>query len=263
MSWASASAGVDVMGVVGADQGETGAAGDLQEPLADRGLLGHAVVLELQEVVVGPEDLRVLAGHPLGRVEVAAQDGLGKLAADTPGEADQPLAVSGEQLLVDPRLVVVALEVGDGRERDQVGVAGGVAGQQHQVVGVAVGAPLLVAVGARRHVHLAADDRLDPGGDRLGVELHGSVEDAVVGDRHRRLAHRLRAAPPAPGSARPRPAARTRCGCGDGRRLPLPPPPWAPSPPPSPPPASGGVLASEHTYVSTAGGRSPARLAPF
>jgi hypothetical protein len=182
---------VDVVGIVGADEGDAGPARDLHQPLADRGLLGHAVVLELQEVVVGSEDLQVLARHPLGGVQVATQDGLGKLAADAPGEADQPLAVRGEQLLVDPRLVVVALEVGDGRELDQVGVAGGVAREQDQMVGVAVGTTLLVTVRAGGHVDLAAQDRLDPRRDRLGEELDGAVQDAVVGYRDRGLAHRL------------------------------------------------------------------------
>ena len=182
---------IDVVGIIGTDEGNAGPARDLQEPLPDRGLLGHPVVLDLQEVVVGSEDLQVLARHPLGQVQVAAQDGLGKLAADAPGEADQPLTVRGEQLLVDARLVVVALEVGDGGELDQVGVAGVVTGEQDQMVGVAVGATLLVAVGAGGHVDLAAQNWLDPGGDRRGVELDGAVEDAVIGDRHRRLAHRL------------------------------------------------------------------------
>ena len=56
------------------------------------------------------------------------------------------------------------------------------------VIGARVGvvAGLLGEAGTGGDIDLAADDRLDPGGPALHVELHGAEHVAVVGDRHRR-----------------------------------------------------------------------------
>ena len=48
------------------------------------------------------------------------------------------------------------------------------------------GIRLPVGMQAGRHVHLAADDRLDPGFSGLLVELDRAEDVAVVGHRHRR-----------------------------------------------------------------------------
>ena len=135
----------------------------------------------------------MLAGHGLRPGGVAAQDRLLQLATQAGGQTDESLGVFGEQLLVDPRPVVVALEVGGGDQLDQVAVAGLVARQQHQVIRVAVGAHLAVVARTLRHVHLAADDRVDVRGLRPRIEINDSVQHAVVGDAHRGLAHGVHA----------------------------------------------------------------------
>ena len=105
-----------------------------------------------------------------------------------------------EQLPVEARLVVVALEERQAGELDEVAVAGLVLGQQREVVvellaalGVAAGvvdpapagrALAAVVVG---HVGLGADDRLDALLAALLVELERPVHVAVVGDPDRRL----------------------------------------------------------------------------
>ena len=88
----------------------------------------------------------------------------------------------GEQLLVDARLVVVAVQVGLGDQRHQVAVAGLVLGQQDHVVGVGVDFRFLVAMGARCNVGLDADDRLDARRAAGLVELDRPVHRPVVGD---------------------------------------------------------------------------------
>src|SRR5581483_5661072 len=87
-------------------------------------------------------------------------------ARETAGERDQPPAVAGEELPVDARLVVVALEVAEAREVNEVRVAGVVGGEERQV-GVALrgGAAVL------GDVHLAADHGLHAGALRLLEEL--------------------------------------------------------------------------------------------
>ena len=93
----------------------------------------------------------------------------------------------GQQFLVDARLVIVALQVGGGDQLDQIPVAGLILRQQHQVV---VGVPpararLLLQAAARRHVNLAADDRLDALLPRRAVKIDRPIHHPVVGDRQR------------------------------------------------------------------------------
>ena len=90
--------------------------------------------------------------------------------------------MAGEVLPVDPRLVVVAVEVGVGQEPAEVPVADEVRGQQDEVEGLGIGLALLVAHGAPGDVGLHADDRLDPLRLRRLVEGDGPVQGAVVGE---------------------------------------------------------------------------------
>ena len=131
----------------------------------------------------------MLPGDRLRGGQVAAQDRLRQLPAQTRREAYETLGVLCQELLVDSRFVVMALEVRGADEPDEVAVAGVAGGEEHQMAGVAVGASFAVLARTRRHVHLAADDRLDPGRLRRGVEVHRAIEGAVVGDRDRRLVH--------------------------------------------------------------------------
>ena len=184
---------LDVVRVVGRHERQPRPPCDLDEAGANRVLVRDAVVLQLEKVVVVAEDLRVLARDRLRGVEVAAHDRLRQLTAEARGEADQTLGVLGEDLLVDARLVVVALEMRRAHELDEVAIPGVVARQQDQVARIAVDTSLAIGARARRHVHLAAEDRVDLRGARRRVEVDRAVQDAVVGDRHRSLAHGLRA----------------------------------------------------------------------
>ena len=114
---------VDVVEVVGHDERQAGLRRQAEELLVEAALLGQAVVLELEEEVVLAEDVAVLAGQPPGELPVVDLERLGDLAAEAGGQADQALAVAGEVLAVDPRLVVVAVEVGVGDEPAEVLVA--------------------------------------------------------------------------------------------------------------------------------------------
>src|ERR1019366_2864466 len=119
------------------------------------------------------------------------KDRLRQLAAETRGQADQPLGVLREQLAVDAGLVVIALEVRGADQLDEVAIAGVVAREQDEVVGVAVGPALTIVARARRHVHLAAEHGVDLCRARGGVEIDSPIEHAVVGDGDRGLPHRL------------------------------------------------------------------------
>jgi hypothetical protein len=143
------------------------------------------VGLDLHEIVVLAEDLLVPARRLPGLGEVARADGPRDLRVQAAREHEQPLGVLGQQLLVHPRLVVEALEIGLGDQLDEVAVAGDVADEDGQVVGALVTAVLRAPLGARarRDVELAADDRLHARLHRRLVELDRAEEVAVVGQR--------------------------------------------------------------------------------
>ena len=149
------------------------------------GLLGDAVVLELQEEAALPEDVAVLAGQPAGGLPVVDLERLRDLPAEAGGEADEALGVARQVLPVDARLVVVAVEVGVGQEPAEVPVADEVLREEDEVERLGVGLPLAVAHRPAGDVRLDADDRPDPLGLRGLVEGDGAVEGAVVGQGER------------------------------------------------------------------------------
>ena len=168
-------------------------------------LLGNAVVLEFDEQVVPAEDVLEAPGPLPGPFVVVGEERLEDLAAETARGGDEPLAVVGENLPVDPGLVVVALEERPAGYLDQVPIAGGILGQEGQVVvelapalgltaGVVESATAGGSFAARlvRHVRLGAQHRLDSLLPALPVEVDDPVHVAVIGDADRRLAVRDR-----------------------------------------------------------------------
>ena len=95
----------------------------------DLGLLGNAVVLQLEIKIVGTERLL----EPIERLARLGQlvllDRFGDFTGEAAGERDQPFFVRCQQLLVDARLVIIALEVRGGGQLDEILVARLVFGQ--------------------------------------------------------------------------------------------------------------------------------------
>ncbi len=172
---------VDVVEVVGDDERQASLRAEAQELLVEARLLGDAVVLELEKEVALAEDVAVLARQAAGLLPVVHLERLRDLAAEAGREADQALGVAGQQLAVDARLVVVALEVGVGEEPVQVAVPDEVLREQDEVERLGVGLPFLVPHRAPGDIGLDADDRLDPLGFRRLVEGDRAVQGAVVG----------------------------------------------------------------------------------
>ncbi len=192
---------VGVVRVVGGEQRRTDAMGDLDQLRVGLALCRQAMVLQLDEEVVLAEDLLQAPGLVECTFLVAHQQRLQHMTAEASGGGDQPVVVLLEQVPVDARLVVVALEEGQAGQLDEVPIALVGLGQQGEVVvellsalGLAAGVvdpaaphrslgPVLV-----RHVRLGADDRLHALLAALLVELEGAVHVAVIGDPDRRLA---------------------------------------------------------------------------
>ncbi len=172
---------VDVVEVVRDDERQPGLARHAEELLIEAPLLRQAVVLELEVEAVAAEDLAVLPGEPAGRFPVVDLKGAGDLAVEAGGQPDQPLAVLGEMLAVDPRLVVVAVDMGVGDEAAEVPVTDHVLGQEDEVERLGVGLALPVLHPPPGDIRLDADDRLDALGRRGLVEGDRAVEGAVIG----------------------------------------------------------------------------------
>ncbi len=155
-------------------------------------LLGDAVVLQLEEEAAWAEDVAVLPRQLACAVPVLDLQRPRDLTAEARGQADEALAVAGEVLLVDARLVVVAIDVRVGDEATQVLIAGPVLGQQDEVADLGVLAALALGHRVTRDVGLHADDGLDAlGGARL-VERDRAVQRAMIGDGERVEAQALR-----------------------------------------------------------------------
>ena len=166
-----------VVAVVGGHQGQARLLGQLHEPVVDDLLLFEAVGLQLQVEAVR-EDVHVLPGHHERLVEGAVAQGVGHLALQAGREADDPLAVGAQELLVHARLVVEPVQEPGGHDLDQVVVADEVLGQQDQMEALLV-LPVGHVVG---DVDFAADDGLDAVLLGFEVEGYGPEEIAMVGD---------------------------------------------------------------------------------
>ncbi len=177
-----------VVEVVGRDERGAEPAGQLDELWRHLALFLEPVVLELDEVVLRPEDVPVRAGHPLGLGVVPDLERRADLAGQTAREPDQALRMRSERLLVDARPVVVALEPAGGHQPHEVPVPGIGRGDDRQVVVEVLLAGGLLEPAPGRDVELGPDDRLDPC-LLAGLEVvDRSVHDPVVGDRDRRHA---------------------------------------------------------------------------
>ena len=191
-----------VVTVVGGQQRRIEVSGDLDQLRNGAVLVGDAVVLQLHEEVVGPENVLQPSGQPLGLRRVPRQQRLQDDSAQASGGGDQPLVVAFEQFPVDPWLVVVPLQEGGRGELEQVAVPRNGLRQQGEVVvelpalGVPTGVVHLapahrtLVAGLPRHVGLGPDDGRDPLLTAGLVEVEDPVHVAVVGDAQRRLAVR-------------------------------------------------------------------------
>ncbi|CAB5067676.1 unannotated protein [freshwater metagenome] len=196
---------VGVVRVVRRDDRGPDTSGDLDELRIGLVLGSEAVVLQLDEKVVPPEDV-LQAGCLLERaLLVPVEEALQHVSTEAASGGDQARGVLLQQLPVHPRLVVVALEERKARELDEVAVPLVALGEQREVV-----IQLLAALGvAPRVVNLAparrafapvivgevcldAENRLDPLLVALLVEVEDPVHVAVVGNTDRGLTVRDR-----------------------------------------------------------------------
>ena len=173
--------GVEVVDVTGRHEREPRLGGERDQLRVHLLLLGEPGVLELDVGRVAPEDLDEAIEIRAGVLRPPLRERPRHAAREASGERDDPLRVALEELPVDARLVVVALEVAERRELDQVRVTLVRLGEKREVrVALRLRVPVV------GDVDLTADDRLDARLAGLAVELDRAGKRAVIRERHGR-----------------------------------------------------------------------------
>ena len=112
--------GVRVVRVVRRDERDVLAPRQLNQLGVEPALIVDPVLLDLDEEVPVAQDGPIAVGGLRRALLVALAQALQDLAPEAGRGADEPLRVLRQQLLVDPRLVVVAVEVRGGRQGQEV-----------------------------------------------------------------------------------------------------------------------------------------------
>ena len=173
---------VQIMVVVGGDDGAVGAFGDFEE-FGDHGHLGGVEVVLEFDVEIFAEDVFVLECAGDGGVHVAAFEAGGDFGAEVAVDDDEAFVVFGEGFLVDAGAVVEAFGEGEGGEFEDVFPADFVFDDDGEVVGGfgdSVG--VFVEAGVWCDVEFAADDGFDVVFFGGVVPVDGAEEVAVVGE---------------------------------------------------------------------------------
>ena len=163
--------GVEVVDVTGRDERKAGLLREGDEAGVDLLLLRETGVLQLDVCRVSSEDLDEAVEIRVRVLRPALRERPRHTPRQTARERHDPARMSLEELPVDAWLVVVALEVAERGELDEVGVALVRLGEEREMR-VALGLHSAIV----RHVHLAADDGLHTGVARLAVELDRTGE---------------------------------------------------------------------------------------
>jgi hypothetical protein len=156
--------------------------GKLKHPLVSFVLLGKAVMLDLQEVVLSEKVL--VPGHRFpGSLVVSPVEQIGHLTFQTSREGQQAVGVTRQDLLVNTRPPVKTLQIRDGGQLYQVGVTLHVSGEEDKVIGrlpVFVNFPVVTAF--RSDVEFLPDDGFYPGCAGTLVEIDYPEHGPVIGD---------------------------------------------------------------------------------
>ena len=131
------------------------------EPGDDSLVLFEMMILYLKEEIVLAEYIEKLKRLSFCTLVIPVQEHPLSVAGKAARQADEALAVLPQEVLVDPRPEVEAVDITLRDDLDQVAVTLLILGKQDQVTRVAVLARFLVVHGPCGSVHLAADDRLD------------------------------------------------------------------------------------------------------
>ena len=174
-----------VVYVVGGQQRRAEPLAILHQPAIDLAQFRDVVMLQLQEEVLAAKDVLVPADKLARGLLLTLHQQRRDFAGEAARGGDQAIGVPGQEVAVDARVVVEALQLGGGGDFQQIAVAPIVARQQQQMRGPAVQRRVAVAHAARRQVGLHADDRMDAFGPAGAVEVDRAEHRPVIADGQR------------------------------------------------------------------------------
>ena len=138
------------------------------------------------EVIVLPEKIMVELYILFQLFLLPGQDALRNLARQASRAGNDAFMVLLQKRMIDTRLVVKSLlALTERTQLDQIMVSLQVLGQQNQMVAAAFLPARLLEPALRRHIDLAAHNRLDARLGRRLHEFHHPVHIAMVGNGHR------------------------------------------------------------------------------
>ena len=172
----------DVMDVVGGCQGESQLVSKAKLICPDGLLIVKAVILQFDVKVSFSEYIPESNGFRLCSLVIPVKEHSLHVSRKACAEADEPFAVSPENVLVDTRLVVISFRISYGYYLDQVLVTLFVFCKQNQMPLAFVAVSIFIQMTSGGGVNLAADDGLYSLSLAFFVEVHDSEHGSVIGD---------------------------------------------------------------------------------
>ncbi len=173
---------IDVMNVVRCGQVNVKLLIQTHQPLIHRFLIRYPMILEFQkEISLSKYILKLQSGRLRLIVQAAPQkrrDNAGQAGA----QRNDPLVIGPQHLVIHPWFIVIPFGKSPGYDLHQIGIAGIVLRQQHQMMVPALVLPAALPVKPRagRHIHLTANHRIDPRRLRRPVKIDHPVHHTVI-----------------------------------------------------------------------------------
>ena len=171
---------LQIVAVVGRNQRNVHLPRQGNQPRQYGFLLPQVVIHDLNIEILLAEDLLHFLHIGMGAFVLPVQQHFRQVAAQAGAQADQALVMFPDQVIVDPRLVVISRQESFADQVHQVLVSGVVLAQQDQVAVLPAGQGFVRPVPA--YVCFAADDRFDPGVLHGVIKIDRAVQYAVVGN---------------------------------------------------------------------------------
>ena len=125
---------MDIVKVIGGNQSQIILLGQLQEPRISKLLFPKSMVLNLQEKIILAENIYVFPDQGIGLFHIPCDDSPGNFPCHAGTEADKPFVIFSKQFLVNPRLVIQALTMGQRNQLHQIAITLLVFRQKNQMV---------------------------------------------------------------------------------------------------------------------------------
>ena len=145
--------------------------------------------LQLNIKIIFAKDIDIPAEAVIGFLLASVHEQLWHLGAQATGGADQPLSMFRQELMIDARFIIVAVELAMAGNLEQVAIASHVAGEQQDVIVLTIQLPVAPAHRSAPDglVGFNADNRLDLILFAGAEKFNGAMHDAMIGERQRRL----------------------------------------------------------------------------